>query len=312
MLSDEDSDLDFYLAFFEEALQYCPANYAVQVKNNITRLQSINQSTGRGQWNREEMWYYDAKVDSKGKREQFLATIKAEPLWHIYLERERHLVKKIDRNLSGSTVLEVGCGNARTLSWIFRPQNHGFDYVGSDISFDRLILAKMVVPEGDFVQCSALNLPFKDKSFLAVFAFGVLHHLPDPLQGISSCLLKTSKEGYFIFHEPINKPKKFFADGRFRALRERLETYEHSEHDNELDWNSSLEYLRKKLLGVKFSVTVLRTVGAFFLSKSPYLCRNKFLWRIIIGLDNFFLNTFCRTPNILGPGGVLVVAQKVK
>ena len=137
--------------------------------------------------------------------------------------------------LRNSSVLEVGCGNARTLSKLLSPTNYGYEYFGIDVSFNRLLVAKEVIPEGEFIQCSALNLPFKECKFSVALALGALHHLESPLAGLKEICRVTTSDCQILIHEPIEKSKKFLDFSWSRHLKTNLESYEHSEHDNEID-----------------------------------------------------------------------------
>ena len=58
------------------------------------------------------------------------------------------------------------------------PLKYNYNYIGTDISFNRLRIAKSILPKSNFISCSALNLPFKSNIFDVVIGFGVFHHLP--------------------------------------------------------------------------------------------------------------------------------------
>lgn len=314
MLSDEDVDTNLYIQLFSEMMDSLPEDIGSRVRTNIERLKGISDESETGHWNRGEMEYYDEDVRDEATRKIFLDTIRTQPLWHIYLERKRHLTDKLKGSLQeGSRVLEVGCGNARSVSWILPPHENGYSYVGTDISFKRLILAKQVIPEGDFIQCSGLNLPFKPESFQAAIAFGVLHHLPDPVQGVCCALDMLPKNAPLLIHEPIDKPSQFFSGNRLSWLRKFFVTYEHSEHDNELDWPATLKLVREKNISISdlhLTVTILRTVAVRFFGKIPGIRHSKISWRTLIAIDDLFARIFCRTPNILGPGAVFTILRK--
>jgi SAM-dependent methyltransferase len=313
MLSDGDLDAETFVALLEDAAGYCPEELLPFIRDNIERARTIKQ-TKISKWNTEEMEYYDRDVNTQQKRDEFLERIRAIPQWNIYIERKRHLVDRINNiDLHGKYVLEIGCGNARTISWIYPPAEHRFNYVGTDISLRRLMLAKQVIPEGDFVQCSAYNHPFRGESFDVAIAFGVLHHLPDPLNGISSCLSSIRQGGYFLVHEPLEKTKKFFRDGRLRKLEKFMEIYEHSEHDNDININTTLDYLGRQNVSIKhihYSISAFRTITGRILHEFKHLRKSRAIWSTIIYLDQIFIKAFCRKPNILGPGAVFLVINK--
>jgi len=74
----------------------------------------------------------------------------------------------------GSRVLELGCGNGKTLGAI---RGKGIDMVGLDISRVGMMLCPPELPVS-LVQGDAAMLPFQDGSFDLVLANHVLGHLP--------------------------------------------------------------------------------------------------------------------------------------
>ncbi len=73
----------------------------------------------------------------------------------------------------GSSVLELGCGDGKTLCAL--PGR--CRAVGLDISPQALLLARHVRADAHFILADASRLPFREKSFDAVFAFHVAGHL---------------------------------------------------------------------------------------------------------------------------------------
>lgn len=76
---------------------------------------------------------------------------------------------------SGSKVLELGCGNGKTLSAALRCP---WIIAAIDISVEAVKLARIGSPERvDFLVADACLLPFGDRAFDAVFAFHVVGHV---------------------------------------------------------------------------------------------------------------------------------------
>ncbi len=309
LLSDTDQDIPFYLNFFKKS-QINPNNpYSKTIDENLSRLNNINEETTEGEWNREEMRYYDKEVSTQEKRDAFIKVIKQQNLPHIYLERRKHLIEAIKGSIKNKVVMEMGCGNARTIYWNMRPRDYDYQYIGTDISFARLQLAKQLLPESDFIQCSALNLPFVDSIFDNVISFGMLHHLPNHIQGIKSGLLKLKKEGEFLIHEPLEKKQQLLTALRLEKLGDMLEGYEHSEHDNELNWEEVKDFLNNQpsvtTVFSRFTVSVVRGIGSKIISKIPIIKQNDAAWGLLMRLDQVVIKLLCQKPNVLGPGAVL-------
>lgn len=75
-----------------------------------------------------------------------------------------------------STVLEIGCGNGKTLGCM--PAD--WQITALDMSLEALRLCRRSGPRYELILADARALPFQDESFDAVFAFHVTGHLPAP------------------------------------------------------------------------------------------------------------------------------------
>jgi SAM-dependent methyltransferase len=73
----------------------------------------------------------------------------------------------------GSCVLELGCGDGKTLSAL----SGGWSVVGLDVSPQALRLASRARADASLIQADTGCLPLQEKSFDAVFAFHVAGHL---------------------------------------------------------------------------------------------------------------------------------------
>jgi tRNA (uracil-5-)-methyltransferase TRM9 len=77
--------------------------------------------------------------------------------------------------MSGDKVLDIGCGNGRFYDSFTA---NDVDYTGIDNSANLLKIAIKEHPDARFLIASALNLPFSDGVFDAVYSIAVLHHMP--------------------------------------------------------------------------------------------------------------------------------------
>jgi SAM-dependent methyltransferase len=76
---------------------------------------------------------------------------------------------------SGQRVLELGCGNGKTLAVL---SSHDIEVVGIDFSISSLRLCQRRSSTNvDLVQANAVDLPFKDGSFHVVLCHHMLEHL---------------------------------------------------------------------------------------------------------------------------------------
>lgn len=74
----------------------------------------------------------------------------------------------------GSRILEVGCGNGKTLSALIE---EGYDAVGIDFSGEAVAACRRILPEADVRQASVLGLPFGDSEFDGAVMFHVLENI---------------------------------------------------------------------------------------------------------------------------------------
>lgn len=100
---------------------------------------------------------------------------------------------------SGGRVVEIGCGEGRGLGYLrrwFKPaQLAAFDL---DIRMLRIASVKNQAPAA---AADATFLPLKRASVDAVFAFGVLHHVPEWQRALSEISAVLRSGGVFCFEE---------------------------------------------------------------------------------------------------------------
>ncbi len=310
LLADDDVDGGFLKTEFVPFFNDYPVKFQKIIKKYLERIEKKKKSA-EGIWNLEEMSYYDKGVDTAEQREKMLNEIKSRPMWRLFIPRKNQITRFLEPDCQNNYLLEIGCGNARTISWILPPAQFNYNYIGIDISFKRLLVAKRNIPEGDFIQASALNLPFKNNSFHSIVSFGMLHHLPRPLECIQHLDTKIKSSGFLAFHEPIIKPKII---SQTSILQRFLTTYEHSQHDSEIDSKEALVLLKAlgyKIINLKYYNSVFKTVIEILLRFFPEkIVRNKFVTKIIIMIDVIFLKTICRLSKRFGPHAIIGVFKK--
>ena len=110
---------------------------------------------------------------------------------------------------SGGRILEVGCGNGKT---VLALSKKGFRVTGVDFSRSAIDMCMETMPSaGEFVCASVLNLPFDDSSFDGVVSFHVLEHLTADEMSSAVCeLSRIMKPGSHIL-------LKCFAKGDMRS-----------------------------------------------------------------------------------------------
>jgi SAM-dependent methyltransferase len=122
-------------------------------------------------------------------------------------------------------VLDVGCGSGLSSgSWLSSRQWTGrATWVGIDISTAVDVARERLgaIPNTHFVQGDALDLPFEDGAFNAVFSEGVLHHTPSTRAALLSAARVLASGGECAFYVYRRKgPVREFTDDYVReALR---------------------------------------------------------------------------------------------
>jgi ubiquinone/menaquinone biosynthesis C-methylase UbiE len=128
------------------------------------------------------------------------------PLRVIQQQLEMRWLKKNSNLKPGSSVLEVGCGRGVGAGLIlsqFRPAV--LQAMDLDIEMIRKAKNYLSLEQGrsiSFYVGDVLRLPYKDGTLDAVFAFGVLHHVPD-WQAALGEIARVLKTGGIYFLEEI-------------------------------------------------------------------------------------------------------------
>ena len=93
----------------------------------------------------------------------------------------------------GSDVLEVGCGNGKTLAAL---KGIGCNVIGVDFSEEAVISCRQLIPDVEVRHGDILDLEFEDCSFDAVVLFHVLEHvLPEDMGKVASEIGRVLRPG---------------------------------------------------------------------------------------------------------------------
>jgi len=144
-------------------------------------------------------------------------------------------------------------------------------------------------------------------------AFGAIHHLPRPIEALR-CLDKALKDEAILgLHEPIQTPK--LVEGKIRFLQRLFTTYEHSEHDGEINVEELTQFLNNYQFAdsrCHFSITPFRTLTetCLRLIRSNRILESATLARVLHPIDSVFVHAIGRMSKLLGPPAVTVLAKR--
>jgi ubiquinone/menaquinone biosynthesis C-methylase UbiE len=127
--------------------------------------------------------------------------------WHVHAGDEHFValkyVSQLAKTVSASSLLDVGCGTGRALSYLSQ-KDPGLEVVGIEpeeslrrIAMERNGLRERSIRAGDGTQ-----LPFPDQSFDVVCEFAVLHHVrPENTRRVVSEMLRTARKAVILSDE---------------------------------------------------------------------------------------------------------------
>jgi ubiquinone/menaquinone biosynthesis C-methylase UbiE len=245
----------------------------------------------RERWMRDEMVHSDmgARKDDERRSKSYD--------WRV--PEERYLFSKISNLIKGKTLLDIGCGSSPTVRLSLPPSGYGYCYVGVDIAIRPMKIARLFI-NGSFLQCSAEDLPFKDRSFDFVLFLGVLHHLSEYAKGFLEATRVLKPKGYLALREPlefqdqlsylISNTHRFLNQASSTSFTSVMSPWEQSVDERRLE-----ELLRKTGKVITHQriysrpstlfVILLNKLGGFSIG------RNKIFWKVKVLFDEAIENT---------------------
>jgi SAM-dependent methyltransferase len=115
----------------------------------------------------------------------------------------------------GGTVVDVGCGTGRALPAMRDAVGDGGVVIGIDLTPEMLTVASLqCTSQFQLVLADARRLPLADGSVDAVFAAGLVQHLPDPRAGLAELARVTRPGGRLIIFHPSGRAALAARHGR--------------------------------------------------------------------------------------------------
>lgn len=108
---------------------------------------------------------------------------------------------------AGATVLDLGCGTGRALPGLRAAVGPTGTVLGADATDEMLAAAAThgQTRHAALLLADARHLPLRDHSVDAVFAAGLLHHLPDPGAGLAELARITRTGGRLVLFHPTGR-----------------------------------------------------------------------------------------------------------
>jgi SAM-dependent methyltransferase len=125
----------------------------------------------------------------------------------------------------GGVAVDVGCGTGRALPALREAVGSDGTVVGLELTPEMLAQARSTgwADSGDLlVLADARRLPFADASVDALFAAGLVNHLPDPAAGLAELARVSRAGGLLILFHPVGRATLAARHGRTISPEETL------------------------------------------------------------------------------------------
>ncbi|MGD0702371.1 MAG: class I SAM-dependent methyltransferase [Trebonia sp.] len=124
----------------------------------------------------------------------------------------------------GGVAIDVGCGTGRALSPLREAVGPAGSVFAIDLTPEMLAAAwpKSVTAGAALILADARSLPFAEASADAIFAAGLVHHLPDSAAGLHELARVTRPGGLLVLFHPSGRAALAARHGRVLAPGELL------------------------------------------------------------------------------------------
>ena len=122
---------------------------------------------------------------------------------HFWYRSRNRVIKRLFKKYVGTSdpknIMEIGCGNGFILKGLMEFKN--YNLCGADIHIQGLKHCKERLPDMDFIQLDATQMPFEN-NFDAIGAFDVLEHIDDDISVIKNIHKALKPHGHFLISVP--------------------------------------------------------------------------------------------------------------
>ncbi len=271
----------------------------------ISLLEADRPAAGLATWGLEDVAFWEEEYGRSTRQDSMLEQVQRSrpdagnrmyPREVTIFRRLRPLVR------DGGTLLDLGCGAAQAVRTLCHPRVVGCRYIGCDLALNALLLNRRTL-DGDYVQCSAEQPPFRPGWADGLIMLGALHHLSDPGKVMGLALQIVRPGGAVGVHEVTGR------SGIAKRLGSLCSGTE-SPHDDSVDLGQLRERLRtERTRGVmRFGGSPVRALLAARISER--MRTSPVLTRVVLALDALCINTLGRVVPFFGPREVVIFAQK--
>jgi len=125
----------------------------------------------------------------------------------------------------GGVVIDVGCGTGRALPALRTAVGPDGSVIALDLTPEMLEMARPAgqAASATLVLADARSLPFADAAADAIFAAGLVHHLPDPQAGLRELARVARPGGLLVLFHPSGRAALAARHGRVLSPDEPLE-----------------------------------------------------------------------------------------
>jgi uncharacterized protein YbaR (Trm112 family)/ubiquinone/menaquinone biosynthesis C-methylase UbiE len=225
------------------------------------------------------------------------------------IPRRKYILDRIDK-ADVATVMEIGCGTSSTVasSPAFL---EGREYIGTDLSFNALRIAKRRVP-GRFALCSAEALPFRRGAFDAIIGFGVLHHLAEQEGALKFVIPFVRDGGRLAFAEKMLAPEVVRRSRIVMGMKRRIMPSSGRHHGavEKIDYDNLTSRFGEvlEIEHTHFEYSSVRSLLVHYVVDSFHINRVG-VTKAIMSLDDAAIR-FHRLIPLLAPKNVMFVARK--
>jgi ubiquinone/menaquinone biosynthesis C-methylase UbiE/uncharacterized protein YbaR (Trm112 family) len=289
----------------------CPTcNEEFQISDGI--LSTTNENFGEEKkWVEEEKEWWENRYSTVKIDEDPLQNINSNnnngdfPGNRLY-ERNKYLFEPLQRKgIRGKILIEIGAGLSQYVGKLIPPSEDEYYYIATDVALSALKFGSKMIPEGDFIQCSVGQMPFRKSSTDILLSLGVLHHIPFWEKNLQNILNFLNPGGWMLFNEAISKPMVL---GQFRS--ESLTATIDSPHEGEINLDELLAILKNngKVIDVRIQTSPVRVFLVWIFEK--WMKRSLILTKSIMLIDQVFLKVAGSVFKSFGAGETLGIFEK--